>query len=125
MSPCLSLFEDYLSLVRGLSDELNRLDAEVRVAAGGHLDSVGRIAGEVTGDGSVAAVRAERRDDEADPADDVVFRVRARPGEQAVDREENLGAERFTVTVIVSLLTIFEEIEILPEPRPPFLAAYC
>src|SRR5213076_2686630 len=39
--------------------------------------------------------------------------------------EKKPGAERFTVTLIVSLVTTFEEIVIAPEPSPPFFAAYC
>src|SRR3954454_5515563 len=47
------------------------------------------VSAEFTGQRAGAAVRAIRTDVEADPPDDVVARVRARTGEQAVHREEH------------------------------------
>src|SRR6476661_11241647 len=51
-------------------------------------NSVGRVPGEVAVDRPGAAARVIRVEDEADPADDVVLRVRSRPLEQSVDREQ-------------------------------------
>src|SRR4051812_5386848 len=77
----------------GLVDELHLVDAEIGAAARGHLHPVGDVGREVAGDRPRAAARLVRGDDEADPADDVVEGVRARPLEDAVDREQNLLPE--------------------------------
>src|SRR5262245_3566578 len=56
-------------------------------------DAVGRVPGEVTVDHAGATARVVRVDDEADPADDVVHRVRSRALEQPVDREQELVSD--------------------------------
>src|SRR5262245_7661836 len=53
-------------------------------------DAVGRVPGEVTVDHTGATARVVRVDDEADPADDVVHRVRSRALEESVHREQEL-----------------------------------
>src|SRR5262245_7043351 len=56
-------------------------------------DAVDHVPGERAIDGSLVPVHRVRRDDVADPADDVVDRVTARPLDQPVDREHQLVAD--------------------------------
>src|SRR5512133_4117089 len=56
-------------------------------------NSVGRVASEIAVDRPGASARVVRSDDEADPADDVVLRVRSRALEQPVDREQKLVSD--------------------------------
>src|SRR5215831_18393032 len=78
-----------LSWVRGLADELDRLDAEIGVAARGGRNACCVVAREMARQCAATAARVVRGDDEADPADDVVLRIRARPGQQTVDRKQH------------------------------------
>src|ERR671933_2218044 len=74
-------------------DELDGARAEVRPAAasGGGLDSRPDHLREVARDRPLVPVRLDGVDVEADPADDVVARVRALAGQRVGAREKHLG----------------------------------
>src|SRR5436190_23481527 len=80
---------DVSLLGEGLADELDRLDAEIGGAAGGGRNALCVVGREMARQGAATAVRAIRSDDEADPADDVVLGIRARPGQQTVDGKQH------------------------------------
>src|SRR5439155_14927532 len=75
--------------------ELNGVCAEVRAAPGWGRrgEAVPDDLGEPAGERAVVALRVDRLDVEAHPADHVVLRVRALAGQRVVDREEHLRAD--------------------------------
>src|SRR5213082_2160954 len=83
-------------------DELNGVCAEVRAAPGWGRrgEAVPDDLGEPAGERAVVALRVDRLDVEADPADHVVLRVRALAGQRVVDREEELGADALRQRVL-------------------------
>src|SRR5947209_13190486 len=81
-------------------DEGDGSDAEIgarrgRGARNSVPDHLGEVAGDRAGDAAAGdgAAGVVRLDVEADPADDVVLRVRAAAGQGVVDGEEQFGVE--------------------------------